>query len=376
MGGKRTFRLIAFGLVLAVCFCVKVRAAPPWTSLVSLKQVETDDDKTYTLSEENGPWMIMACSFSGDGAEKQAQELVHELRKRYKLPAYTHKKQFDFGDVKGMGVDRYGSPVKMRYRKGSEINEVAVLVGDYNTIDDAEAQKVLKKLKYAVPQCLEVKENRGTSQSLAAFRTIQAMIGSPNKEKGPMAHAFITTNPLLPKDYFTPNGLEPFVIEMNKNVPHSLLDCPGKYSVQVATFKGQVIIKQNEIEAIQKGEKQLDSDLADAAMKAHQLTEALRLKGYDAYEFHDRAASIVTVGSFDSVGTPRSDGRIEINPQIHKIMKTFSAQPVNLTGQLPKDTIPMSCKTLAGINFDIQPIPIVVPKKTISAAMSRPPVSE
>ncbi len=99
------------------------------------------------------------------------------------------------------------------------------------------------------------------------------------------------------------------MIEMNKNVPHSLLDCPGKYSVQVATFKGQVIIKQNEIEAIESGKKQLSSDLADAAMKAHQLTEALRMKGYEAYEFHDRYASIVTVGSFDSVGTPRADGR-------------------------------------------------------------------
>ncbi len=248
------------------------------------------------------------------------------------------------------------------------------MVGDYSTVDDAEAQKVLKKLKYTVPQCLDVKTNKGTYQTLAAYRSLQAMVGSSNKEKGPMAHAFITTNPLLPKDYFVPGGLDPLVIEMNKNVPHSLLDCQGKYSVQVATFKGQVIIKQNEIEEIEKGEKQFNGDLTEAAMKAHQLTEALRMKGYEAYEFHDRNASIVTVGSFDSVGMPRADGKIEINPKIHKIMQTFGAQPLDLTAQLPKDTIPMSCKTLAGINFDIQPIPIMVPKKSISAALSRPPV--
>jgi hypothetical protein len=131
MGGKRTFLLIIFGLVLAVCCLAKVQAAPPWTNLVSFKQIEAEPDKTYALSENNGPWMIMACSFSGDGAEKQAQELVYELRKRYKLPAYIHKAQFDFGDAKGLGVDRFGTPVKMRYRKGSEIKEVAVLVGDY-----------------------------------------------------------------------------------------------------------------------------------------------------------------------------------------------------------------------------------------------------
>ncbi len=372
MSGKRTFRLIVFGLLLAICCCAKVQAAPPWAGLISLKQVEADPDKTYTLTEENGPWMIMACSFSGDGAEKQAQELVAELRKRYKLPAYIHKVRFDLSSAEGRGIDRYGAPVKMRYRKGSEIKEVAVLVGDYPAVDDAEAQKVLKKIKSAAPQCLEVKEGKATNQTLANWRTglkaAQNLLGNENKEKGPMGHAFVTTNPLLPSDYFTSKGLDPFVIEMNKNVSHGLLDCPGKYSVQVATFKGQVIIEQNEIEAIQSGKKELNSDLADAAMKAHQLTEALRIKGYEAYEFHDRNASIVTVGSFDTVGTPRSDGRIEINPKIHAIMKTFGAQPMSLPGQ----NVPVTpLKSLAGINFDIQPIPIQVPKKTISAAMSR-----
>jgi hypothetical protein len=376
MGGKRMFLLIIFGLVLAACCLAKVQAAPPWATLASFKQVEAEPDKAYALSENNGPWMIMACSFSGDGAEKQAQELVLELRKRYKVKAYIHKAHFEFGDAKGMGIDRFGAPIKMRYRKGSEIKEVAVLVGDYNSVDDPDAQKLLKKLWYTVPQCLDLKSNKETYQSLAALRTIQAMVGSANKEKGPMAHAFITTNPLLPKDYFTPSDLDPIVIEMNKNVPHSLLDCQGKYSVQVATFKGKVIIKQDEIEAIQNGNKQFNGDLADAAMKAHQLTEGLRMKGYEAYEFHDRYASIVTVGSFDSVGTPRTDGRIEINPKIHAIMKTFGAQPLNLNDQVPKDTIPMSCKSLTGINFDIQPIPIVVPKRSISAAMSRPQMQE
>jgi len=375
MSGKRMFRLIVFGSLLAGCCCAKIQAAPPWTNLVSLNQVEAEPDKTYTLTENNGPWMIMACSFSGEGAEKQARELVYELRKRYKLPAYIHEKQFEFGDAKGLKVDRYGEPVKTRYYKNiSKISEVAVLVGDYSAVDDAEAQKVLKKLQYDVPQCLDAKKNKETYQSLAALRAIQAMIGSPNKEKGPMAHAFIATNPLLPKDYFVPGGLDPLVIEMNKNVPHSLLDCPGKYSVQVAAFKGQVIIKQNEIEAIERGEKHFNGDLADAAMKAHQLTEALRMKGYEAYEFHDRNASIVTVGSFDSVGMPRTDGKIEIDPKIHKIIQTFGAQPLNLTGQVPKDTIPMSCKTLAGINFDVQPVPVIVPHKTISAAINRPPM--
>jgi hypothetical protein len=170
--------------------------------------------------------------------------------------------------------------------------------------------------------------------------------------------------------------LDPFVADMNKNVEHSLLDCPGKYSVQVATFRGQVVIKQSEIEAIQNGNQEFKGDLAEAAMKAHTLTEALRMKGYEAYEFHDRYASIVTVGSFDTAGTPRADGKTEINPKIYKIMQIFGAKPVDVLGQVPNNAIPMSCKELASIKFDIQPIPIQVPRKSISAAMSRPAVRE
>ena len=60
---------------------------------------------------------------------------------------------------------------------------------------------------------------------------------------------------------------------------------------------------------------------------AHRLTEALRIKGYDAYEFHDRYCSIVTVGSFSSTGTPRRDGMIEINPEILAVIETFKAAP-------------------------------------------------
>ena len=129
---------------------------------------------------------------------------------------------------------------------------MAVLVGNYQSADDADAQKTLQKIKFATPQALEVKEGKQTHQTLTGWRMIQRQvyeaIGSEKKQKGPMGHAFVTTNPLLPPEYFAPrNGLDPLVLEMNRNAEFSLLDCPGKYTVQVATFKGEVIIKQDEI---------------------------------------------------------------------------------------------------------------------------------
>jgi hypothetical protein len=373
MDGKRTSRLVvligALGLLPGLA-----TAAPPWERLLTLNRVEADPNKTYTLTEENGPWMIMVQSFSGDGAEEQARQLVLELRKRYKLPAYMHPMHFNFGETNGLGVDRYGGPIRMRYQRGEESHEIGVLVGNFAAVDDPEAQENLKRIKYMRPETLELHEGKKTNSTLAGLRYLQKQILPSNSEKrnrGPMGHAFITTNPLLPKEFFAAKGLDPFVAKINEGVEFSLLKCPGKYTVQVAHFTGRVILDQKEIRAVNSG-KPLGSKLAEAADKAHRMTVALRRKGYEAYEFHDRAASIVTIGSFSQVGTPRQDGRIELDPQIHAIMKTFGAEQVTLPGQ---SNATMKPKSIADgrqqIPFDIQPLPVEVPKQSISAAYNR-----
>ena len=183
-----------------------------------------------------------------------------------------------------------------------------------------------------------------------------------------MSKAFITTNPLLPAEYYVPKGVDQFVIDMNRHVEHSLLDCPGRYTVQVAHFTGRTTLDQAEIQQIEQGAKVKGSRLAKAADKAHRLTEALRMKGYEAYEFHDRYASLVTVGSFDSVGAPRADGKIEINPEIHTIMELFGAKPATGLGASAGALQPGNC---IGIPYDIQPIPVEVPKRAVSAVQAR-----
>ena len=385
MNGKRIFRLwMVIGTLGAVC--PTAEAAPFWSNLLPAKSVSADPEQTYPISEEDGPWMVMACSFSGEGAEKQARELVYELRKRYKLPAYTYRARFDLGEAEGKGVDRYGKPLKWQYNKHANssraaIEEIAVLVGNYQSAEDSGAQSTLQKLKFARPKCLELKEGKTTHQTLTGWRMIQKQvyeaIGSEKRKKGPMGHAFVTTNPLLPPDYFVPKGIDPAIVALNKDVPYGLLDCPGKYTVQVATFKGKVVLKQSEIRAIENGKAELKGELASAAVKADELTRALRMKGYEAYQFHDRYASIVTVGSFNSVGMPRSDGRIEIDPRIHRIIKIFGPDHKASRGLqnalkaqgLAGQTLATPVKNLIGIPFDIQPIPVEVPKRPISTAL-------
>ncbi len=366
--------------LLSLIAAKPLAAAPPWARLALFKHMEADPQELYPINQNNGPWMIMAATFTGDGAVEQARKLVYELRTEYKVPAYTYQKEFDYTEpVEGKGLNPYGEAPKMRYRRDEDIVEIAVLVGDYPTVDDPEGQKVLKKLKYAEPESLQVKNGEQTSQALATLRSFQKQIkqatlpaDSDELKRGPMGGAFVVTNPLVPNEYFVPKGIDRFVEKMNEQVPHSLLDCAGKYTVQVATFTGHAIIVDNKVQqAIDRGE-QPKSYLEDAAKNAHLLTEALCKMGYDAYEFHDRSSSIVTIGSFDSVGTRRADGKIEINPAVHHIMKTFGAETSIEPGKAPQVG---QAKKLGPIPFDMQPMPVEVPRRAISVDYARAPTA-
>jgi hypothetical protein len=349
------------------------------------RQVEADPNKDYPLTEEHGPWLIMAITFSGDEADQQADELVHELRAKYKLRAYRYEMDFDFtkGEI-GRRVDQYGQPVKMNYRV-KEIKEIAVMVGDFRSVDDPDAQNVLRKLRNIRPECLDtekrLKEGKKDYRTLGGLRKMQdeinKLMDKNHKPLGPMRHAMIATNPLLPEEYFKPKGLDPLVITMNEHVKYSLLKCPGRYTCKIATFTGSVTVDQAVIADIEKNNKKFQSRLEDAAANAHEMTVALRAKGYEAWEFHDRYASMVTVGSFDAVGTPRPDGQIEINPELHKLMETFSAPKQTVPGQAaPKIGDPFVVQTKIGkIACDIQALPVEVPKRSLSRDYDRPAVS-
>ncbi len=337
MSGKWMFRL---WMTAAALCAASAAAAAPWSDLISLKRVDTDPAKPYAIAEENGPWMVMACTFSGDGAEKQAHDLVLELRTRYKLPAYVYVGHFDPGKAEVLGYDKFGKKPKAAYYKyrdekdrekarHPDLVEVAVLVGNYRSADDSKAQSMLHTIKYARPKCLEVKDGKGTHQTLTGWRLAQQqvyeMIGSKKKELGPMRHAFIAPNPLLPPDYFNQRGLDEETIALNRDVPYSLLECPGKYTVQVATFKGNAVIRQVDIQDIESGRKEMGSQLALAAQQADALVKELRSRGYPAYQYHDRYTSIVTVGNFKSPGEQLPNGQIDFDPTIKGIIEVFRA---------------------------------------------------
>lgn len=365
----------ASAAALVLVASAPARAQAPLQRLSLFKKLETSPDKDYPLTEDKGPWLILCSTFLGKDAEAQAKQLVLELRRDYKVAAYIHEQKLDLGGtVTGRGLDKYGRPKQMKHAKSGEREEFAVLVGDFPSGDDPEAKRILEKIRYAKPDCLNPEKiteaGQQNSRALAGWRAMTAGLSwNPNdtKSRGPMGKAFMVTNPMFPDDYFKPKGIDPLVEKMNENVEFGLLKSNGKYTVKVATFQGSAISMPKEVKAVESGEKRLKSRLEIAAINAHLLTIALREKGYEAYEFHDHASSIVTVGSFASYGTPRDDGKIEINPAIHQIMQTFGANQA----PGPDGKTKYEPKSLAQIPFDIQPTPVEVPQRTVSTAFNR-----
>jgi hypothetical protein len=251
---------------------------------------------------------------------------------------------------------------------------VAVLVGYFSSVNDPSLEEVLSRIKVARPSCLELDQGEDTTLRFAGLRALQRRVNGDKqkRQKGPMGSAFVTRNPLLPKEYFAPQGADEFVMSINKGVENSLLECPGSYSVRVATFRGNVIIDQRKIHEITSGAA-MKSRLHDAAHKAHQLTLALRRQGVEAYEFHDRHESMVTVGSFQSVGSPRPDGKTEINPSILALISAYGPKRQALPGPGGQNVTGLEPRTLAGIPFDVQPIPVRVPRRSIAADYAKTP---
>ena len=131
--------------------------------------------------------------------------------------------------------------------------------------------------------------------------------------------------------------------------------------MQVATFRGKVVY---DIEKNYDADAAVSNSLVKAAEDAHRLVMALRKQGIEAYEYHDRHESVVCVGSFQSLGMRQIDGKINLEPRVAAVMKAYGAQRV----QLPNSTqFGLRPKTLGGIQFDIQPRPIHVPKKSIGS---------
>ncbi len=376
--------LVLIVLAAVVAFAVESTAVAQigWLPTSWFSSGTVDPKAMYPLAEKDGPWLVLATTFRGEGARDDARQLVQELRGSHRLEAYTHEKAFDYtGKQRGMGLNPDGTPKRMRYANEGQVVEIAVLVGDFASFEDPRGQKALQKIKALRPKSSQaLAKNRLESEFLQANR--DHLRGGAAHAKPPLHAALLIPNPLLPADYFSQQQVDDFIMEMNADVTHGLLDCPSRYTVRVATFTGAGtfntaagnieeepssggLVDVNRFVEVLKGNGWKDphvrgvhqeSRLVEAADKAHRLTEALRKNGWPAWEFHDRDSSIVCVGNIDQLVVPGPGGRQAPHPEITRIVAGLGPDPAALArGQI----LPRS---FDGIMLDVQPKPIDVPR--------------
>ncbi|WP_339910407.1 hypothetical protein [Symmachiella dynata] len=257
--------------------------------------------RRYTIDKRHGPWMIMVTNLRGETEEARknaaegADALVLELRKKG-LPAYVYSQEGKLQSFEA--VDQLGRRQTGAY--AAQRNQIAVIAGNYSSIDPTTkegktAQKTLEWIKNFIPT------------SLGKGRYIKTP-GKPN----PFSRAMLVPNPLLTPDELQQRKDHKHLSYLNNGLDYSLSENPGKLTLVVATFHGDSISMKDSgdsatasrIENFEKGLKKSQS-LDKAYKQSYQLVQLMRNQNFEAYIWHDRYQSYVTVGSFNNKHDPR-----------------------------------------------------------------------
>lgn len=378
MGSLSFNRHSVCGAAILLALLIQQGVAAQSSFLNMFRKKETLPAAELELQAKHGPWMILATTLSGDDAEQKAYALANEIRNNLRLPAFVmHKSNTDqsvLGEGQRIRTHRSGQMVqnklKLKYANSSTFNAYAVLVGEFTSTDDPRFDNALKAVRVAQPVSLGGGDTKDASEKDPNWlvKNTRALFWwqssrDNNLKKGPMGAAFKTRNPLLPAEYFQDSPkLDSFVTKLNKQVKHSLLDCKGRFTVRVASFYGQSATDFSGGKKFKLDETTNSLDVA--AQQANTLTLALRKQGAEAYQFHDRYGSYVTVGSFEDIGRNDANNQFQYNPAMVAVMNKYCGyQYLDVrdprTGGITKK---QSLKSLEKIPFDVEGKPISVPK--------------
>jgi hypothetical protein len=313
--------ILAMGLGVAIMGSSSSQGVEPPSILKFFKvskQSSALSSSDLLLKDQHGPWLILAASFEGEDAEAKATELANELRGNYKLLAYVLPKRFDYTKpVLGAGFDDKGEQKKMRYQEKREVTGFGVLVGDFDSLEHPQSKEALQRVKTIQPKCLTGQEDLNLKKWIPRSKDQAA-------QAGPMAGAFMTKNPLLPEEYFQPPKVDKFVQQLNQNAEFSLLKAKKNFTVRVAMFRGADSLYLDHNNPERKFEvTDKNQGLEKAAEHAHLAASILRKAGIEAYEFHDRNSSMVTVGSFESLGKIDEQGNFFYDNAIRTTVNQF-----------------------------------------------------
>lgn len=303
----------------------------------------------YLMTRENGPFMVLAYTFRGPNAPRQALALVLELRSQYHLPAYILLPKKFPGRSNIRGVPPMTAPFVTRDDVNlpellRTLDEAAVMVGDEKTTKDA--FDLMHKIKKLHPVCIDGQPSP-----------------YPWRKKQGLSRAMCTTNPFVPAEDLFPRPPDVMVAQMNSG-PHSIRTCPGRYTLQIASFGGRTSLDPDNDPRF-KGLMGAKSPLLTAHDDAERLAEALskdreiQRTGFQPYVYHDRFSSRVTIGSFN---TPDDPAAQRLHDRMIELASDLSARRVSDTLIVP-----------AGSLLDLSPIKANISQSPTATASNPKP---
>jgi hypothetical protein len=237
--------------------------------------------------------------------------MVLEIRSRFDLQAFVinrgdeerRKQQRELEGFRKEFPD-YTGPI--RHTRVQE--QCAVLIGGYKDIDAAH-RDLLRIKKFPPP----------SSEKLMAVLAQTRPAGKVGGEEksllegtfvNPFPNSFVVRNPTVPQEHKADNKNDPFLKKLNAHERFSLLQCKKPWTMIVATYQGMHTIQPaaatTEVLSIfDKLWGNSTGEMIEASgQNAHNLADALRQLGFDAYVLHTRLGSLVTVGGYDGPDDP------------------------------------------------------------------------
>ncbi len=282
---------VVLTIVLSLTVSASVDAKP------KRKSVEAVKGKRYLLHHDHDPWMIMVTSLrdvdplmrgKGLSAWEAADAIIYELRD-LGIPAYAYHQEEQ--------KDRSGGFVARQ-------EYIAILAGGFDSPDNKLAQRVLKYIQKDFDPDILRRDGNG------------AILPKGKGDSQPFRRAFIAPNPLKSEDELGSRQLDPLITKLNSGSGDiSLLRNPGKFSLKVATFSGGTVVQvagKEDDSHLKLFNEKFGQGVGEAGVSAWQLATALRQarklgygQDYDAWVYHDKYKSYVTIGSFNDPNDPR-----------------------------------------------------------------------
>lgn len=322
--------------------------------LRELESAPADPNQDIAVTKEHGAWMISIQAYIGPNAPQSARRMVDELRSKYKLSAFVfnysnEERRKEYERVKVQMEKQRQLLEQMKKELGNQAYQInplpvkrpmrvqencAVLVGGYK--DEATARRALEQIRKLDANLLDrsLLDTKFIGEDDPKTKKIER---GRHEYVNPFLRAFAAPNPAIKQERKSGFDDQDIAVlrRLNDGQPYSLMACKKRYTLAIKQFAmpGGVQTAQDAkpaglLDPFKTGKQQADL----AADNAHTLAKMLRHMKLDAYVLHTSYASIVTVGSFDSLEDPalRSMQNIvvsQLRPKLDARLELF-AQPL------------------------------------------------